>query len=242
MPDGAISHDLENISRFRDYAAANVESWYRYANGPRGRQAKNGDLRLVVGCDKSTSWGMATMSKMSQGRIDFDYLKLVSKRVNPEDAPSQLMEYSWEHSGVAEVRAGPDPAEIEEWRAGDSFLTSQYSNQCLFVRTLNLTLGPNLWEKVNRDLGLTLVADDQSNKMDTKTQSISSPARPDSSSSVSSSNTGTIREPHYIHTMEIRRDVVGNVSPPQQSVTSSLSPPPVAVRNKKAPLHLTNLG
>src|SRR6267378_3949648 len=45
MPDGAISQDLENIPRFREYAAANVRRWYKYINGLRGREAKNGDVR-----------------------------------------------------------------------------------------------------------------------------------------------------------------------------------------------------
>ncbi|KAF8956508.1 hypothetical protein BDZ97DRAFT_1616431, partial [Flammula alnicola] len=56
MPEGAISQDLENIPRFRAYAAKHVDNWYRFVNGPRGREAKNGDVRLVVGCDKTTSW------------------------------------------------------------------------------------------------------------------------------------------------------------------------------------------
>jgi len=66
MPNGAISQDLENISIFREYLSANIDKWYRYVNGPRGREAKNGDIRLVVGCDKATSWGMAAVSDMSQ--------------------------------------------------------------------------------------------------------------------------------------------------------------------------------
>ena len=66
MPDGAVSQDLENLPRFREYVVANVERWYRYINGPRGREAKNGDVRLVVGCDKATSWGIATLTGMTQ--------------------------------------------------------------------------------------------------------------------------------------------------------------------------------
>jgi len=38
MPEGAISEDLENISRFREYAAANARRWYEYINGPLGRE------------------------------------------------------------------------------------------------------------------------------------------------------------------------------------------------------------
>ncbi|KJA19859.1 hypothetical protein HYPSUDRAFT_143195, partial [Hypholoma sublateritium FD-334 SS-4] len=65
VPEGAVALDLENVPRFRAYAAANVENWYRYVNGPRGREAKNGEVRLVIGCDKTTSWGMASVANMS---------------------------------------------------------------------------------------------------------------------------------------------------------------------------------
>ncbi|KAF9476418.1 hypothetical protein BDN70DRAFT_776591, partial [Pholiota conissans] len=65
IPEGAVSYDLENIPRIRGYAAENIESWYRYVNGPRGREAKNGEVRLVIGCDKTTSWGMAVISGQS---------------------------------------------------------------------------------------------------------------------------------------------------------------------------------
>ncbi|KAF8958258.1 hypothetical protein BDZ97DRAFT_2078682 [Flammula alnicola] len=64
MPEGAYTEDLANTARFRQYLELNIVSWYRYANGllGRGREAKNGDLRLVIGVDKSRAWGMATFS------------------------------------------------------------------------------------------------------------------------------------------------------------------------------------
>ena len=37
MPDGAFREDLQNITLFRDFAAENAESWYRFINGPCGR-------------------------------------------------------------------------------------------------------------------------------------------------------------------------------------------------------------
>ena len=55
MPRGARSENLGNLATFREYAAANVANWYRYINGLRGRDFKNGDVRLVVGFDKTTS-------------------------------------------------------------------------------------------------------------------------------------------------------------------------------------------
>ncbi|KAF8967320.1 hypothetical protein BDZ97DRAFT_1656614, partial [Flammula alnicola] len=56
MPLGSNSHDLGNVSRFREYMSANAEHWYVYANKVRGLEAKNGDIRLVIGCDKTSAW------------------------------------------------------------------------------------------------------------------------------------------------------------------------------------------
>ena len=62
MPQGAHAEHLANVSKFRQYLSANAESWYRYVNDERGREARNGDVRLVIGCDKASSWGMATFA------------------------------------------------------------------------------------------------------------------------------------------------------------------------------------
>ena len=143
MPEGAISEDLEDIPRFREYAAANVETWYRYINGTLGCRARNGDVRLVVGCDKATSWGMATLPNTSQHR------QLKFKRLGAQSLGSLSCGYSWECSGTAEVRVGPDLGEIEELRREDPAGRDTYLNQCLFVRTLNATLNDNDWESLS---------------------------------------------------------------------------------------------
>ena len=146
MPEGAISEDLENISSFRKYAAANARSWYEYINGPRGREAKNGDVRLVVGCDKTTSWGMAVVTDANQ-RCQ---LKFKPLDWQTSDLSSR---YNWEYSGTADVSIGPDQQIIDELRKGepnDSTTQEKYLNQCLFVRTLNVTLNNNDWETLNR--------------------------------------------------------------------------------------------
>ncbi|KDR67739.1 hypothetical protein GALMADRAFT_79635, partial [Galerina marginata CBS 339.88] len=62
MPVGSNSEDLREKRRIRAYISTHAEDWYKYANIIRGREAKNGDIRLVVGFDKTTTWGMATFS------------------------------------------------------------------------------------------------------------------------------------------------------------------------------------
>jgi hypothetical protein len=160
MPVGAVSHDLENVLAFSDYIAANAYKWYKFALTVRGRKVKNGQIRLVTGCDKTTSWGMAVLSNMTQQRKS----QLKFKAMEDTKGPSSTTAYTWEYSGMAEVRAGPDTNEIiglrdNEGRSVDaSPLTDQeFSNQCLFVRTLNATLSDDVWGKLNDNLGLETV-------------------------------------------------------------------------------------
>ncbi|KAF8812950.1 hypothetical protein BYT27DRAFT_7207411 [Phlegmacium glaucopus] len=143
MPQGARSEDLGNYARFRDYAAANIDDWYKFVNGPRGREAKNGDVRLVTGFDKTTSWGIATFS--NQTRHDFRL------RFGPSEGAGF---YAWEYSGAAaEVRAGPDSSENDELRRDSDPPDVQFENQCLFVRTLNITLADDVWVDIHSSLG-----------------------------------------------------------------------------------------
>ncbi|KAF5327182.1 hypothetical protein D9619_004390 [Psilocybe cf. subviscida] len=146
IPDGALSEDLGNLVRLRRYMSENVESWYRHANGPRGRELANGDLRLVIGCDKTAAWGMAAFANLSQGEDTRLRFKLVGAT------------YGWElHSGTAEVRSGPDPREIRALSAGDTERGGEpraYENQCIFVRTLNATLHDTLWLELMAEISV----------------------------------------------------------------------------------------
>ncbi|KAF9048902.1 hypothetical protein BJ165DRAFT_1343621, partial [Panaeolus papilionaceus] len=60
LPKGAMSMDMDgNIGGWRDYMAKHIESWYTYVNCIQRREAENGDIRLVTGCDKASFWGVA---------------------------------------------------------------------------------------------------------------------------------------------------------------------------------------
>ena len=142
MPRGARSEDLGNYARFRKYAAANVADWYKFVNGHRGREAENGDVRLVVGSDKTTSWGIATF--VNQTQQNSCRLKFGPSERNSAYTWSQL-----EYSGVADVKAGPDSDEIDELRIDGDPPHVQFENQCLFVRTLNATLTDDVWADIH---------------------------------------------------------------------------------------------
>ena len=140
MPRGARSEKLGDLARFREYQAANIAHWYRFVNGPRGREAKNGDVRLVVGFDKTSSWGIATFANQTQqNSCHFKF--------GPSEGDSA---YTWsEYSGVADVRAGPDSDEVDELRIDGDPPDIQFENQCLFVRTLNATLADDVWADIH---------------------------------------------------------------------------------------------
>lgn len=144
MPEGAYSEDLSNFSRLRQYIVSHAEDWYNFVNGPRGREAQNGDLHVVTGCDKTTSWGMATfacsnLSQETNVRLKFSALGEHQSQRNAGN------KYMWEHSGVAEVRVGPGRGENEELGETDS---NRLRNQSLFLRTLNVTLSEKAWEEI----------------------------------------------------------------------------------------------
>ena len=147
-----MSEDLENLRKFREYASANVKMWYKYIIGTRGREAKNGDVRLVVGCDKATSWGVAALPNTNQLR------KLKFKPVDTQVSSSRSCGYTWKLSGTAVVRDGPNQEGVDELRREDSNDESasgdKYLNQCLFVRTLNLDLNADEWKKLNDEIGV----------------------------------------------------------------------------------------
>ena len=146
MPRGARSEDLGNFARFRKYAAANVADWYKFVNGPRGREAKNGEVRLVVGFDKTTSWGMAAF--INETEHNSCCLKF---GLSEGDSAST---YMWsEYSGVTNVRVGPDSDETDELRIDTDPPDFQFENQCLFVRTLNVTLTDDVWADIHSTLG-----------------------------------------------------------------------------------------
>jgi len=164
MPEGAVSYDLENIPAFRNYVAANVEKWYKFVNGVRGREAKNGDIRLVIGCDKTTSWGMAALINVTQHKVS----QLKFKATENSSVKSTRPSYTWDYSGMAEVRVGPHIEEVNALRNSDDPFDAtppsdeEFSNQCLFIRTLNTTLNDEAWKELNDNLGSTNVLDSSS--------------------------------------------------------------------------------
>ena len=151
MPDGAFCEDLKNIALFREFAAENAESWYRFVNGPCGWELGNGDLLLITGCDKTTSWGLAAYPNIqSEGNFSDSPGGPLLRFRNTSDAGIGVLgtTYFWEHEGTAVVKVGPE-FEVDGDMLGDG---ARARNQCTFIRSHAITLSEAEWTRVQSTL------------------------------------------------------------------------------------------
>ena len=212
-PEGSITTDLQTARRFHAYADANVESWYRFVNGTRGMDAKNGELRLVLGCDKATSYGTAVISNITPQRIN--YLKFQPSERTSSSAPL----YYWESSGLAEYRVGPDPTQVAVLREDDTSnaaIGGSYLNLCIFVRTLNLTLKDEILAAINREIE---VAEKQQNKLGNSTSTSQTNPNAEASSATEQSQSHTARTTEGL----VLREHPKNIGSQGENVTFAMS-------------------
>ena len=142
MPDGASVEELSNISIFRDYIRKNAEAFYNYANNARGREISNGQLHVVYGSRKSSSWGISAFSNTSaDSKLHLQFLPAAEGgRYNSS--------ITWQHrlrSGMADVKVGPDDEEHEDLPVSED--GRKLKNQCLFASTLSIRLSDSTWNK-----------------------------------------------------------------------------------------------
>ncbi|KAF9036168.1 hypothetical protein BJ165DRAFT_618731 [Panaeolus papilionaceus] len=150
LPDGAISSDMENLRAWKKYMASHIESWYRYVNGRLGREAENGDIRLVVGVDKTSSWGMAVAGPGQQA-LNTQPSRLRFRPSMDDDSP---VKHKWDCTGVVETRAGPRQDVIQQlFSDATNQVVPVTQNQCIFIRTLNATLSEDTWDGIDSKIG-----------------------------------------------------------------------------------------
>jgi hypothetical protein len=134
MPDGATTQNLLNTWLVRQTIIRDARAWYRYARYARGRNVKDGDIRVVVGFDKVTSWGIAT-STCNTGQTASFVLKHDSTHL-----------YRWDCIGGS-GRVGPQKDEIDGLIEDNAVP----QNQCVFVRTLNFTFSGDIWDDLTSE-------------------------------------------------------------------------------------------
>ena len=147
MPQGAYHEDLKNIMTFREYVFIHAESWYVYAKG-RGRQVKNNELHVVTGCDKTTSWGLATYSHLQSNRPEDDVslLRFTPVRNERQGRHSSYTTYEWDYASVVEAKSGPEEDELMNLVGVNG--SAPPRNQCTFIRSLTPAIGVDDWERL----------------------------------------------------------------------------------------------
>ena len=142
LPEGGSRVDLRKMGLFYQYSASNATAWYRFVNGPDlCRQAGNGSLYLVTGCDKSPAWGVASYSHpfgAPEGSLKFT-------AVGEEEDGSTSLAYGWENYSSAAVRTGRRQG--RQSAAGPELIF----NQCVFIRGLRISLQPQLLRRLLGD-------------------------------------------------------------------------------------------
>ncbi len=125
-----------NKRAIKEYAIANGADWYTYVNSRDylAREASNGTLYLVTGCDKTDSWGLAAVGKPSHSRsvrLSFIAAGMAGGVVRGA--------HTWSSNFSADTRVHPLPS-------------IQYSypvdreNQCIFARGFTISLSHSLFK------------------------------------------------------------------------------------------------
>jgi hypothetical protein len=125
LPDGASRANLRPLNKFRNYAVKHAQRWYEFVNGSLERRVENGDLYLVTGTDKSSSWSIAAVENQSEDcRIS---LKLKAAQVGVAQT-SCLWE--WETASSFADSGPRRPLEEQSWG----------ENQTVFLRGYKVTI------------------------------------------------------------------------------------------------------
>ncbi len=139
MPNGATSQNLRNTLLLKEYIRQNAEHWYKYTTSTLGRQVENGDIRIVVGCDKVLSWGIGTVANSTGERARLEF------KSNDSSSHGSTTFGTWNCRGAVNGRVGPHPEEMRDLRAETN---APIRNQCTFVHTMNATLSEGTWNEI----------------------------------------------------------------------------------------------
>ncbi len=144
MPEGAYYEKLTAKARLEDYIEQHGASLYGYANSTRNRQFKNGELSVVFSCRKATSWGIATIQNTTPERI----IQMNFLERDHYTSLSAGARFKWDCRGTVQAKIGPEEENNDLAVDGDNSAISSIRNQCLFVRTVKITLAESVWEKL----------------------------------------------------------------------------------------------
>ncbi|KAJ7795634.1 hypothetical protein B0H14DRAFT_3888121 [Mycena olivaceomarginata] len=132
LPDGASRKDLRPKVIFRDYALKHAQRWYAFVTGKLHRIVDNGDLYLVTGTDKASSWSVAAGQNHSEDRK-------ISLKLKATQIGSAGISWVWEwQSGNYFADSGPRTASAEKTE-----------NQTVFLRGFKVTTRTSFLKKTS---------------------------------------------------------------------------------------------
>ncbi|KAF5310728.1 hypothetical protein D9619_007662 [Psilocybe cf. subviscida] len=148
IPKEIRTSQLRITTPLRKYVKENIAVWYKFVRHTLGHEIENGDLRVVYGCRKSSGFGIATA--FNAGRQENTKLTF---SIDNTWASISGCPYRWNHTGSAEVKAGPTQEENSEIS-----VTEPVRNQCLFVNTIDARVSAEIWSQIE-ELEITTAMD-----------------------------------------------------------------------------------
>lgn len=129
--------------RARQWIHANAYGWYRHLMS-RPNSIVNGDLRVIIGYEKTTYWARATFAGVGGNTTNDFSMRLRLFHHPPRDPRFRCM---WDHSGAVwpHTSFGPDEGEGVE---GERLL----KNQAVFVKEITVTLSDDEWGRLKAEL------------------------------------------------------------------------------------------
>ncbi|KAJ7618641.1 hypothetical protein FB45DRAFT_169939 [Roridomyces roridus] len=145
LPDGAARWDLRPLRVFKDYALKHARSWYTWVNGRLGWMVESGDLYLITGVDKSSTWSVLATENRSEDLS-------LSLKLKAAQFASASGSCTWEWESTSSfANSGPRRQPGWERPAG----SEPEKDQTLFLRGFKVTVRSSSWIKSSKALSIT---------------------------------------------------------------------------------------
>ena len=89
MPEGGTTEDLVATESIKPYLKKNAELWYTFVRDKCKLRVDNGDIRVVIGFDKVSRWGIAAFPSNIREPVSLEF-----KCLSPNDNASPRV-YAW---------------------------------------------------------------------------------------------------------------------------------------------------
>ncbi|KAK7040779.1 hypothetical protein VNI00_009685 [Paramarasmius palmivorus] len=123
LPDGCSRIDLANKNPFINQAIKHGASWFDYAES-RGRPTAS--LYLITGCDRASSWGIASFAKDPNAALQLT----LNENINASGRTT----YKWSNNPWGSTRCSPETRRHSEIPASHN-----HDNQCIFLRGFTIS-------------------------------------------------------------------------------------------------------